>query len=106
MLDAKIQEEIKSITQQIIKKYKPEKIVLFGSAAWGKFSNDSDLDFLIIKKDTPYLGRDRMREVYKLIDKNVAADFLIYRPNEYKEGLKAGDPFLKVIASKGKVLYG
>lgn len=106
MTEEEIQKEIESITHQIVEKYKPEKIILFGSAVWGKFTPDSDLDFLIIKKDTPYLGRDRMRELSRLIDKNVAADFLIYRPEEFDEGLKLGDPFLKNIASKGKVLYG
>jgi len=106
MTKEEIEKEIENITRQIIDKYKPEKIILFGSAAWGEFTPDSDLDFLIIKKDTPYLGRDRMLELYRLIEKKVAADFLIYRPEEIDEALKLGDPFLKVVMSEGKVLYG
>jgi len=101
-----IQKEIENITRQIVEKYKPQKIILFGSAVWGNFTPDSDLDFLIIKKDTPYLGRDRMRQLYRLIKKHIAADFLVYRPEELEEGLKMGDPFLKTIITKGKVLYG
>jgi len=42
--------EIEGITAQIIDKYKPEKIILFGSAARGEWDSDSDADFLIIKK--------------------------------------------------------
>lgn len=43
------QEEIKKITTKIVKKYKPEKIILFGSFTWGKPTKDSDVDLLIIK---------------------------------------------------------
>ena len=44
--------EIKNITDQIIKKYKPQKIILFGSAARGEFDpQKSDLDFFVIKND-------------------------------------------------------
>lgn len=106
MTKEEIDREIKFITSQIIEKYKPQKIVLFGSAAAGNAGPDSDLDFLIVKKNTPYLGRDRMRQLRGLINKNMAADFLVYRPEEIEEGLRGGDPFLRSIIAKGKVLYG
>jgi predicted nucleotidyltransferase len=98
--------EIESVTQQIIEKYKPEKIILFGSAAWGKYSSDSDVDFLIIKKDTPLYGADRIRELSRLIERNIPIDFLIYRPEEFNKRLEMGDPFLKVILKEGKVVHG
>jgi predicted nucleotidyltransferase len=44
-----LQSEIESITAQLVEKYKPEKIILFGSAARGDATPDSDADFLIIK---------------------------------------------------------
>ena len=100
------EKEIESITAQIVEKYKPEKIILFGSASQGKFTSDSDVDFLIIKRDTPEYGADRIRELSRLIDRNVAVDFLIYRPEEFEKRLKMGDPFLKVVLREGKVLYG
>jgi predicted nucleotidyltransferase len=101
-----VQNEIESITAQLIEKYKPEKIILFGSAARGDATPDSDLDFLIIKNDTPYKGRDRMIEVSRLIDRNLPADFLVYRPEEFEKRLAMGDPFLEMVVAEGKVLYG
>lgn len=101
-----VEREIENITRQIVNKYKPQKIILFGSAAGGKYTPDSDLDFLIIKKDTPYYGIDRMRELDRLIERNVAVDMLVYRPEEFEERLKLGDPFIKLIFKEGKVLYG
>ena len=98
--------EVERITAQIIEKYNPEKIILFGSAVRGEFSLDSDVDFLIIKKDTPLYGADRIRELSRLIERNVPVDFLIYRPEELDNRLKMGDPFLKNIVKEGKILYG
>jgi predicted nucleotidyltransferase len=101
-----LESEIESITAQLIEKYNPEKIILFGSAARGDASPDSDLDFLIIKNDTPHKGRDRMIQVSRLIDRNLPADFLVYRTEEVEKRLAMGDPFLEMIMAEGKVLYG
>ena len=101
-----IEKEIENITAQIIQKYSPDKIILFGSAAIGNLNSDSDADFLIIKQDTPYYGAERIRELSRLIDRNIAVDFLIYRPDEFEKRIEMGDPFLKTIIKEGKVLYG
>ena len=100
-----LEKEIEIITQQIIEKYRPEKIILFGSAARSEWSSDSDADFLIIKKDTPLYGSDRIRELSRVIERNIPVDFLIYRPEEFDKRLKMGDPFLKAIVKEGMVLY-
>jgi predicted nucleotidyltransferase len=97
--------EIESITTQIIEIYNPEKIILFGSAVRGDLSSDSDVDFLIIKKETPLYGADRIRELSRIIERNVPIDFLIYRPEEFDKRLEMGDPFLKAIIEEGKILY-
>jgi predicted nucleotidyltransferase len=100
------QEEIERITEQIITKYRPEKIILFGSAARGEYGSDSDADFLIIKSDTPLYGCDRIRELSRVIERNIPIDLLVYRPEEFDDRLSMGDPFLKAILKEGKVLYG
>ncbi len=100
------EKEIESITAQIIEKYKPEKIILFGSAVRGKSGLDSDVDLLIIKKDTPLYGADRIRELSRIIDRNIPIDLLVYRPEEFEKRIKMGDPFLKAILKEGKVRYG
>ena len=105
-MEADFQKEIENIASQIIDKYKPEKIILFGSSARGDANADSDADFLIVKKDTPRFGADRIRELSKLIDRNIAVDFLVYRPDEFEKRLKMGDPFIEAIVNEGRVLYG
>jgi len=97
--------EIDSIRDQLIEKYRPEKIILFGSAAWGG-DEVNDLDFFIVKKDVPYYGVDRMRELDRLIKRHVAVDMIVYKPEEVEDRLALGDPFVKKIYREGKVLYG
>jgi predicted nucleotidyltransferase len=98
--------EIQSITKQLIEKYGPEKIILFGSAARGEYDQANDLDFLIIKQDVPFYGIDRMRELDELIERNIAADMLVYRPDEFEDRVRLGDPFIKAVLREGRVLYG
>lgn len=102
----KLEEKIKQITQQIVEKYKPQKIILFGSAVKGEWTKYSDLDFFIIKEDVPADGLDRMFELRKLLEIDIAADFIICKPQEVDKRLNMGDPFIKMILTKGKVLYG
>ena len=98
--------EIKNIVDQIIQKYRPMKIILFGSAARRGHGEVHDLDFLIIKEDVPSLGLERIRELEGLLERNVAADMLVYRPDEFDERIKLGDPFITTILREGRVLYG
>lgn len=103
---ASLQYEIERITAQLVEKYKPEKIILFGSAARGIVTPDSDIDLLIIKSNTPHYSADRIMEVSSLIERDVPVDFLVYRPDEFEKRLGLGDPFIELIVKEGKVLYG
>ena len=100
-----IDKEIASIIDQLIEKYKPTKIILFGSAAWSE-GEINDIDLFIIKSDVPYYGSDRLLEIYRLIKANAAVDYIIYKPEEVEERLSLGDPFIKKIFKEGKVIYG
>jgi len=106
MTKASLDKEIESITDQIVKKYKPQKIILFGSAAHGNFGPDSDLDFLVIKKAVPKSNIHRRWELRKLIDESLSIDFLVLKPDELKIRLEKEDPFVEMIMKEGKVLYG
>lgn len=99
------EEEVKNITNQIVRKYKPEKIILFGSAARGEFNPEkSDLDFFVVKDDKRDF-HNRMVTLYRLVKKNLPADFLVYTQEELDSKLTLGDPFITSIIKEGKVLY-
>ena len=106
MTKATLDKEIKSITDQIVKKYKAQKVILFGSAARGEFDPEkSDLDFFVVKDDRRKKFR-RMQTLYRLVKKNLPADFIVYTPKEVAERSKLGDPFILSILREGKILYG
>jgi predicted nucleotidyltransferase len=98
-------EEINNIMEQLIRLYKPNKVILFGSLAEGQIRPDSDIDLFIIKDDVPEIGVDRIRQLDGLIKYRLATDFIVYRPDELDRRLQMGDPFVKNILDKGIVLY-
>src|SRR4030042_5929667 len=98
-------EKIDKIKIQLIEKYKPDKIILFGSSAWGE-GDINDIDLFIIKRDVPFYGADRITELYRLMDVEEPVDFIVYKPEEVEERFSLGDPFIKKIFRDGKVLYG
>ncbi|MFH1927730.1 MAG: nucleotidyltransferase domain-containing protein [Chloroflexota bacterium] len=106
-LRERCQHEIDRVVSLLREHYRPDKIILFGSAGRGEFGEDSDLDLLIVK-DTDKRPVDRMREVYALVyspDHYLALDPLVYTPREFSERLASGDAFIQEIVREGKVLY-
>lgn len=98
------QAEIQSITRKIVREYKPEKIILFGSFAYGKPKASSDIDMLIVKK-TKKRRIDRIKDVLYMIDNNFPFEPIVYTPQEIDKRLTLGDFFLQTIMQKGKILY-
>lgn len=100
----KYQGEIKKIVQQIVERYKPEKIFLFGSFASGQPKENSDVDLLVIKKTKKRFGA-RLFEVAQFIKSKMGTDILVYTPKEWREGLRRNYYFFKEIENKGKLVY-
>lgn len=106
--DKSVKNVVLSIAEEIKKKYHPEKIVLFGSFAYGKPSKDSDIDLLIVKdtKERPIDRRVRVRQLVSNLRKGYAFSPIVITSAEMSQRLKIGDQFLKEILSRGEVLYG
>jgi predicted nucleotidyltransferase len=97
--------ELRRLTDVIISKYSPEKIVLFGSLAGGKIGPYSDIDLMIVKA-TSERFIDRLHEVHRLTNPKVGVNFLVYTAKEIENMAREGRYFLvKEIIEKGKVLY-
>lgn len=97
-------QEISSLTEQIKQKFKPKKIILFGSCAYGKITEDSDIDMLIIK-DTEEDFFSRTYNLWKLVQPHQPFEPIVFTSNEIERKLILGDPFIREIFEKGKVLY-
>lgn len=95
---------LQQAVKEIKKKYKPEKIILFGSAASGKVRKWSDIDLVIIKK-TKKKFCDRIEEVSTLVEHKIPLDFLVYTPEEFQSMSDWNYFVQKEILAKGRVLY-
>lgn len=97
--------EIKRLKNQIVKKYKPQKIFLFGSCARGNINENSDIDMLVIK-NTPKRRSERIKDVLFSVDNNLPFEPLVYTPKEIETRVKLGDFFIKDLLKEGILLYG
>lgn len=95
--------QIRKVACQIVERFSPLKVILFGSHARGQASPDSDVDLLVIT-DQP-AGSDASLRIRRAIDYNFALDMIVYDADRLKERLAAGDYFLQDAIEGGKVLY-
>lgn len=96
--------EIKRISDVIVKKYKPKKVILFGSCANGKLKPSSDIDIMIIK-NTRKKHVERIKEVLSMVDSKLPMDVLVYTPKEFKKEIDLGEFIFQDINKEGKLLY-
>lgn len=100
------EQDIQNITNIIIKDFKPQKVVLFGSHAWGSPQKDSDIDLLIIKDDKTKNIREMAIDVERiLLPRTFPIDIIVYKPAQIEESLKDKNMFITKIITKGKTLY-
>ena len=94
--------------KRIVSELKPEKIILFGSYAYGNPTPDSDVDLFVVI-ETNGKNKEMHRAVSKLLyPRQFPVDIIIKTPQEVEEALKGGKDnafFIREIVKKGKVLY-
>ena len=101
------QRQIESFAEQVALKFRPLKIVLFGSYAHGNPNEDSDVDLLVVmpKDPTGVRNRERALAIRSSIPKTFPLDLLVRDPEDIAWRLEEGDCFLKDVFDKGRVLY-
>jgi len=95
---------IRKLCKRIAEAYQPEKIILFGSHAYGKPTPESDVDLLIVMD---YEGRpiEQILKIQRELDIVTPVDLLVRTPKEVDERLQDGDMFIVDIMRRGKVMY-
>ena len=94
---------IRRYAREIAGSFQPEKIILFGSYAYGTPHAGSDVDILVIMP-----ARNELDQAWK-IDRKLARNFslhlIVRTPKNMEWRLREGDWFLREIVARGKVLY-
>ena len=91
--------------QRIVDELQPEKIILFGSYAYGRPNSHSDVDLLVVMKTDASLKERSWNVSRLLLPRPFPIDILVKTPKEIETALKSGDFFIKEIVTRGKVLY-
>ena len=98
------QQHIRAYVRRLAKEFKPKKVILFGSYAYGTPSACSDVDLLMImplRKRSVY----QAAEIQTRLRPNFPLDLLVRSPEKVQKRLALGDCFMREIITKGRVLY-
>jgi len=95
---------IKKFAAEIGRRFRPAKIILFGSYAYGKPTPDSDVDLLVVMGQRR-VRRDMPIRIRLAVERDFPLDLLVRSRFEIARRLRWGDCFLEEVISKGKTLY-
>jgi uncharacterized protein len=105
-----ISNNLKDQITEAIEPLKPEKIILFGSYAYGMVNKDSDIDLLLVKdlakdkiRDYRIQARKKLWEQFK--GQGLSFDILVDSNTRIQKRIALGDLFYSEIIKKGKVIY-
>jgi predicted nucleotidyltransferase len=94
---------IRRYARAIAEEFQPDKIILFGSYAWGTPHEDSDVDLLVVMP-----ARNQHDQAVRILWQLAAPfpiDLIVRTPHQMRWRLAEGESFTTTIVSKGKVLY-
>ncbi len=96
---------IQEMVSKIVKHFNPDKVILFGSRAWGKPTGESDVDILVVM-DVDGSPIRKASEISRIArPRFLPIDIVVRTPDEIEHRKGIGDPFIKRIMNQGKVLY-
>ena len=103
-----VAETLPQAIERIVSALKPEKIILFGSYAFGNPTHDSDVDLLVVMKTRKKRAERYVVVSQLLLPRQFPVDIIVKTPKEVEEAMKGGKDnsfFIREIMKKGKVLY-
>src|SRR6476619_5468253 len=97
-------EQIAYVSSAIVREFQPERIILFGSYAYGTATADSDVDLLVV---LPFEGKGfrKSLEILNRVNPRFPSDLLARRPDDTVRRYAEGDPLIREAIDHGKVLY-
>ncbi len=97
--------KIHAFCATLAKQFHPQKIILFGSYAYGQPTPDSDVDLLVLMPKTRERGERMSVRIRQAIPRDFPLDLLVRTPTEVTRRLRWGDIFLREVMEKGQVMY-
>ncbi|MCC6476631.1 nucleotidyltransferase domain-containing protein [bacterium] len=97
-------ESIRELSDRIAQEYHPDRIVLFGSYAYGHPTDLSDVDMLVVM---PFEGGGfrKSMEILRRFDPPFDVDIIARKPDDTARRYAEGDPLIREALDRGTVLY-
>jgi predicted nucleotidyltransferase len=96
---------LNEVVRRVLSVAKPEKIILFGSAATGQMMPDSDLDLLVVEPD-PINTRDRSVRIRRALgDVRYPVDVIVISSERFTETKNLVGGIAYPANKYGRVLY-
>lgn len=97
-------DDIQNVAKCIARQFDPERIILFGSYAYGVPGPHSDVDYLVL---LPFEGRSfwKSLDILNAVKPNFSVDLIARQPDIAHRRYVCGDPLIREAFDKGKVLY-
>src|SRR5262245_47060754 len=95
---------IRRYAREVAERFDPEKIILFGSYAYGRPHEDSDVDILVVMPAARN-ELDQAVRIDRAVEPSFPLDLIVCTPKNLAWRLEEGDSFLREIMTRGKVLY-
>ena len=97
---------IQAIKDTLVKVYRPLKIYLFGSYAWGTPTEDSDLDFIVVVARSTKQSYERpVKGYHALREMSIPKDILVFTKKEFEERSDDITTLCYKAKHEGKLLY-
>jgi predicted nucleotidyltransferase len=96
--------EIQAVADRIARDFQPERIILFGSHAYGQPQPGSDVDLLVI---LAFEGKPfwKSLEILNGVNPRFPVDLLARRPEDTRRRYARGDPLIREALDRGVTLY-
>ncbi len=94
---------IRRYARQVAERFRPNKIILFGSYAYGTPHEDSDVDLMVVMPAANHVSQ--AVRIRLALPAPFPMDLLVRTPDDLRRGLKEEDWFVREVVEKGKVLY-
>ncbi len=100
------EEQIQAVVRRIVEGYQPDRIILFGSYAYGTPTEDSDLDLLVVKSGLGPTRQERAMAVRRLVrGSGVPLDVWVSTPAEVAVAAQVRFTIEAQALTRGKLLY-
>jgi predicted nucleotidyltransferase len=96
--------QITNFSDKIARQFHPDRVILFGSHAYGTATGDSDVDLLVIMEHEGK-GWQMATKIRNKTNPQFPMDLIVRTEKQIQKRLQMGDCFFKEITNKGKVLY-